>query len=330
MKYTQKQRQEIAQIINDGIDKAELGFAINHVTSDDILYKDFVPGLIGFTPGKYNPIKSILNKLSKNRYKDFGQFHHFKNRNIALNIIQDKSIQLSSLLSNHQNDFAEYSEYYKRLGLFYQLTPYNYAEQLSNKTYDPSERTPADDSRDNIFIICFTQDNHNEKFWEIYADKDQHVSIGFKFLAFKDEFVGKYDFRDVFYDSGYSFEFLNYINFNLRQKFGKYLFVEGSTKFSTFYKRGLYNWEHETRLKFHYDFNPLQNGESLNKIFPIQELQGRRFIEIPLCGHVNVNPMFDLTISEVVCGNAVPKPDYERLKNALKINFPDAYIWQRP
>ncbi len=180
-------------------------------------------------------------------------------------------------------------------------------------------------------MLCFTQDNHNERFWDQYADKDTGVAIGFKFSGFNLETRSFYDFRDVFYDKGYSFDFLNAINYNLRKEIGKILLAEGLVKFSKFYKRAKYNWENETRLCFHYDDGLLGHRQVLEKKMPIETdlATGRNYIELPLNGHVKANPFFDLQINEVVCGKYVPESDYQKIREVLAISFPKAQIWQR-
>lgn len=244
MTFTNAERKDVADIINNSIAEASFPFDIPQVKPNDITPAlSTLKGAITLMPGSKNPISYIFHTLAHNRQSDFGQFHHFKSSRFALSIINTKSIQVSNLLSNDANDFAEFSEFYKRAGLINLFIPDNYCE--NGRIMDPSSSSQIDRDRENVFILCFTQDNHNEKFWKNYANSDEGVAIGFRFKSFSADHWFKYDFRDVTYDNGYMFEFINKMNYQLRKKFHSLFFAEGITKFSKFYKRGAYNWENE-------------------------------------------------------------------------------------
>ncbi|WPV01648.1 hypothetical protein SNE26_07660 [Mucilaginibacter sp. cycad4] len=329
---TIKEQQEIAEIINSNIKSAEFDFKFDEVKPSDIRFhnKYDVKNVLVFEEGK-NPITQIFDKLSKNRVGDYGRFHHFKSAHIALDIIKNQSIQVSSLFSNDSNDFAEYTEFYKRIGLFHPLVPEDFQKKAFNNNINPKDTRPSDVERNHIFVLCFTQDNHNEKFWKNYANEDHGVAIGFRFSNFNNEGLRLFDFRDVFYDRGYSFDFYNAIEYQLR-KYNKMFFSDGVDRFSKFYKRARYNWENETRLCFHYDApNMVGLNGFLDRTFPIQtdSKSGRKFIDLPLTGNSVENPFFELEIVEVVCGKFVGQGMVDQLKDALKQSFPSADFWQR-
>ncbi len=131
-------RLRISEIVNAGLKETEFDFDIQPVSPGDIDLANFwdIKNIIQFTENK-NPVNRIFIKLSKDRYSDYGQFHHFKGVRIALQIIANKSIQISSLFSNDQNDFAEYTEFYKRLGLYHPLLPNDYYQQHKENKFEP-------------------------------------------------------------------------------------------------------------------------------------------------------------------------------------------------
>jgi len=331
MAFTTIQMTRMADIVNQAMSQTEFSnFQVTH--------NDFDPddnfmggGLIKWNSSNNNPVSKVFNITALNRINDQGQFFHFKSKNIAIQIISNKSIQVSNLLSNQENDFAEYSEFYKRLGLYHQLMPKDYCAQKKSNTFNPASKSEMDIERENILILCFAKEGHKEMFWKDYADNDKGVSLVFRFLDFDVNNSLLYNFRDVVYDDGYNFDFINQINYNFLKEFGRQLFVEGITKFSKFYKRGKYKWENETRLAFHYNFDFGGYGNDLQKIFPLQtdNTTGRKYIDLPLKGNAKKNPFFTLTIDEVICGKNINSTDFISIKNALTTNFPDAKIWQR-
>jgi hypothetical protein len=332
MSFTKNQLSRMAEIVNEAISETE--FSSFTVTSDDFDPIDnfFGGGLVKWADSNLNPVTKAFNETAQNRIADKGQFFHFKSTRIALDIISNRCIQVSNLLSNDKNDFSEYSEFFKRLGLFHKLIPNDYCQQLNTKHFNPASKSQMDELRDNIMILCFTKEAHNEKFWKCYAKNDTGVCISFRFLNFDQNKLLYFDFRDVCYDDGYRFDFINHINYHFRKEFDRQLVVEGITKFSKFYKRGKYDWENEARLCFHYDFTSSSKlGDYLSKNFPIEKEPGtnRKYIKLPLKGNDIQNPLFTLTVDEVICGKNVSATCFENLYAALTENFPDATIWQR-
>ncbi len=331
MAFTRTELTRMADIVNDAISQTE--FSIFTVTYADFASDDSYMGggLIKWADSNNNPVSKAFNQMAKNRITDKGQFFHFKSLTIAQLIIANKSIQISNLLSNEQNDFAEYSEFFKRLGLFNQLMPKDYCQQLQTQNFNPASLSPMDEQRENILILCFSKEGHKEEFWTSYANNDTGVCLSFRFKDYIDTEILNYDFRDICYDNGYRFDFINHINYHFRKEFDRLLFVEGISKFSKFYKRGKYEWENETRLSFNYDFSTFGLGNHLNTIFPIQQdsTANRKYINLPLEGNTTINPFFTLTIDEVICGKNLSQTDFSALETALNANFPDAKIWQR-
>lgn len=330
MTFTDSQLDEMANIVNDAFKSSDefKDFAIQN--RESFMRTSFLrESLINWADSNDNPIMSIFNKLSKNRITDRAQFFHFKSSKFAEEIIATKKIQVSNLLSNQENDFAELSEFYKRLGLYHKLTS---SDQSASNGFTPDSPTLIDYDRGHTLILCFTKDCHKDVFWEKYAASDTGVCLGFRFeVDFKkpENLLG-FDFRDVCYDHGYRFDFLNHINYHFIKKFGHQLYIGGVSKFAKFYKRGKFEWENEVRLVFDYTGGLGGNGDILKQTFPLLEntTSDRKYIEVPLGNDAN-NPYFSLTIDEVICGKHVEDEIYDRLKVSLANNFPQATIWKR-
>ncbi len=337
MPFNFEQRQKIADIINTALSPTEFSDLV--ATRDDISPQDNFGGLplIKWVDSNDNPITKIFDQSTHNRIFDRGQFFHFKSFERGKLILRNKSIQISNLLSNEENDFAEYSEFFKRIGLFYQLLPKDYCKFGTQGKFSLSSKSIIDEARGNIMILCFTKDGHNELFWKNYADDDKGICLVLRFTQLASYRIHLYTFRDVCYDDGYQFDFINDINYHLAKSFGRQLFLEGCSKFSKFYKRGKYSWENESRLVLDYDFSLLGYGHELNKLSPIQEdvAKGRKYIEMPLIAKegdnilFDENPFFTLIIDEVVCGRKVTLDQYEELETIIKAKFPHTRIWQR-
>lgn len=331
MPFSTAQMTRMADIVNQAISATE--FSAFTVTSADFSPNNnyMGTGLIQWNDSNNNPITKAFSLTSQNRITDKGQFFHFKSLDIAKLIISNKSVQVSNLLSNQANDFAEYSEFYKRLGLFHQLIPTDYCQQKQTNTFNPASRSPMDEERENILILCFAKEGHKENFWENYAVNDSGVCLVFRLLNFDPQYATLYNFRDVCYDNGYRFDFINHINYHFLKEFGKQIMINGGVKFSKFYKRGKYEWENESRLVFHYNFDFGGYGDDLQRVFPLQTdpVTQRKYINLPLQGNATPNPYFTLTIDEVICGKNVAPTDFKSLQTALTTHFPNATIWQR-
>ena len=237
MTYTTRHLTRMAEIVNEAISETE--FSDFTVSSTDFDPNEHFMGigLIQWADSNNNPITKAFNQTAQNRITDKGQFFHFKSFDIANLIISNQSVQVSNLLSNQANDFAEYSEFYKRLGLFHQIIPKDYCSQIQTQTFNPASRSPMDEDRENILILCFSKEGHKERFWKDYASDDTGVCLVFRLLNFSPTYAEQYDFRDICYDYGFRFDFINHINYHFIKEFGKQIFVNGGSKFSKFYKR---------------------------------------------------------------------------------------------
>ncbi len=318
---------EAAKIINNSLDR-------NGVTHKSFSKDDFAKSstlldsnLIELTDQSVDPAVTKWNSVCPNRWGDTtSNFYHFKSVKFTLDILNNRSIQVSNLLSNDDNDYAEYEEYFRRYGPLYQLIPSSYDPNKRNSALLPRDR-PIDDERDDIMILCFTE-NHLGKsdpecFWKgDYGGDDTKVCIIFKYLSFNSDCRHLFDFRDVAYDTGYQFDFINDINYHLGKKVGVQLYSPGLTKFGKFYKRGKFSTEDETRLAFHPRALKANCSLQFTKVFKVCSVGNRTYFELPLHGNMTTpNDWFDLTIQEVLVGTKVSKADFESIDIALSKNF---------
>ncbi len=340
--FNPKELTRIAEIINNAIAGSEFSsFGVSEAEIDRMDLFGHL-GLLQFADPETNPITKIYKELAVQRYGDFGQFYHFKSVPIALDIIRSQSIQVSNLLSNQANDYAEYEEYFRRYGPLHKLIPKD-RQSISKDDGDGNEYSvvnangrPIDEERENIFILCFTKDSRNVRFWKEYVNDDTGLCFAFRFLSFNKDMFRFYDFRDVAYDvDGYRLDFINYINYHLGKEFDRQLLTWGLSRFAKFYKRGKYAWENESRLAF--DFPYIQNSFKTdpNKLLPVHTdpKTGRRFVNLTLLNEwdntkevTKTNPFFLLTIDEVIVGKNVSDSDYLLLEQELRTHFPHAII----
>lgn len=321
--------QELVDIINKHISKSEFKDMLS-VTETDINEKSITnkESFIGweFHVQNINGRKLIVSNdkfvnffsnLSSTRKYDYGAMYHFIPFKYALEILKNNKIQLTELSSLTEVDSSEYFEFFHR---------YNYLD-----IYKPEEIKSA---RKMIFIFCFTKDFRIEKFWDKNKNIDNKekklICIRFNFEHFYDEKIGLFDLGDVVYDYGYKFDFINDIQRELKDKFGKYLYWGGFNRFSRFYKRDIYDWESEIRLVFDFDESDrLQKKFSGNSILggvkipeidlnnylspEFNNLQNRRFIRLKLR-----NPFFKLKISEIICPINMLDEQIEKIKSCNK------------
>lgn len=314
MGYSPQERQKMANLCNEVFQELSFKHLVGTVSKDDFddhaTYSLIHWATKNDTINGANKLIPIFSELATSRISDTGQFYHFKpSVDRVRQIIQSKEIELSALYYLGQSDYAEYSEFFKRTGFFGMF--------YKNK---------VDDRKKKIFILCFTKNARENRFWSDYSDNDNGACIVFRFEFLNGPYRHLFDLRDVYYDAGYEFEFINDLRYKFVRYFGKELFLEGINKFAQFYKRGKYKWENETRLSFDYDFD----DAALLKLdyFPIQQGTDkngnvREYIKLKLNNH-----FFNLNIEEIICGHKVTEAQKQDIKNDLA--NPNIKVWRRP
>ncbi len=304
--YDDRDRQRMAEIANNAIASSRFGPFVGALTKDDFSHDDSRP-LIYFStfPSAPDPVEKIFAECAADRRWDRGQFYHFKSAKRAIEILESGTVQLTALYYHAQNDRTEYSEFLQRTG---HLRPLYTGD--------------IDKMKKKSFVLCFTKSARRQEFWNRYAMQDTGVCLGLRFSMGKKHLQYCVDFRDVTYDSGYRFDFINEMRDQFKREFGKNLFIDGLLKFARFYKRGKYSWEDESRISFDYTTHP-----GLCEVFPIQTemLNGkvtRKYINVPLN-----SDHFTLQVDEIICGKHVAGGDQDRLLSASKLRADR--IWVR-
>ncbi len=200
----------------------------------------------------------------------------------------------------YHEDKAEFSEFLKVAG---------YKNNGTDNTID--------DEKKRFFILCFTKNYKEPKFWSKYAQDDTGVCFSLR-LKHKMDNENRYQcqFRDVFYDNGSEFNFVKDLRSECHKFFNKELFIDGVTKFAQFYKRSCYSWEDEARISINID--PKNNALVLNQKLAIEkEINNkgeltREYITINFD-----NDFFKLEIDEIICGKRVTKGQIAEIKKAI-------------
>lgn len=230
--------------------------------------------------------------------------YHYKGLNIAKNILKSKSIQISNLTSNEYNDYAECSEYLKKIEAYHPL--------VNNEILD--------DSRNNLLILCFTE-KQSDSMWKNYGDKG--VCFKIKISMSQQNTNETYPmFRQVYYDSGNKFDFISELNYFLYKKYRLRLSDGLSTRHALFFKREKYQEECEWRLAFNciqsnktfYGFPIDCSFNSVNTLY-FQNIQtdenGRKYSTLEFGKNY---PLFTMNIEEVIVNDKVSQKDFEELK----------------
>lgn len=310
--YSEADREKMAAIVNEGL--SQVPEAAGITAKNDDFSADDSKNVIYWESEKNDAmgrdkIKKVLLSLITSRRSDTGQFYHFKSIEIARQMLQSREIQLTGLGYLDENDRAEFSEFFKRCGFFASLVD-NSVEEFKKK----------------IFVFCLTKDSRSQRFWDEYAQGDAGVCLAIRIAKFEASYAPYWQFRDVIYDDGYRFEFINDIQYKIRKAFGKELFMQGTWMFARHYKRDKYSWENEARISLDY-----VNGEYsgvLSSMCAPEATRGatggvqREFVRLPF-----KNRLFEIVVDEVICGKDVTNADMNRLDAICKPQ--NIRVWRR-
>ena len=306
--YSEDDLERMAEIVNNAIESTCFGPVVGKVTKDD--FSHYEAGEVIYFSSTVSealdPLQRIFDICATDRRFDSGQFFHFKSVKRAIEILDTGTVQLTALHYLDKKDRAEYSEFFQRTGHFYPL--------VTGK---------IDDMKKKSFVLCFTKSSRQEEFWNHYAEQEDGVCLGMRYDIGAKELQRCVEFRDVTYDTGYLFDFINEIHYWFRREFEKNPFIEGVLPFARFYKRAKYSWEDESRISFDYYTNT--DPPRCNP-FPIQIVtengKNREYIEVPLR-----NDYFTLSVDEIICGRRVCCADRSRLLSAS--NLREDRVWVR-
>ena len=195
--YDDNNRERMAEIINNAMDSTVFGPVVGVHDKDDFSYIENTD-LIHLSSTFGTPPDKLLNVFSScavDRRWDRGQFYHFKSVKRAIDILETGTVQLTALYYHARNDSTEYSEFLQRTG---QLRPLITGE--------------IDELKKKSFVLCLSKGTRREEFWNQYAMQDRGVCLGLRFFIGQTQLQHCVDFRDVTYDTGYRFDFINEIN----------------------------------------------------------------------------------------------------------------------
>lgn len=181
--------------------------------------------------------------------------------------------------------------------------------------------------KDQIYILCFTENWDDKKFWEVYGTnnstgKEDKValkcSIEIKEIMQKARHRNLLEMRKVYYDETLTKD-LKELNEELMRFYGSYLLIDNRFYFSKFLKKyENFSWEKEIRLCADYNSNnllenlasrgflPHLGSYNLNCLSSELENDSRRYVKIP----VN-NPYLKLSVEAVKVGKNVSNEDFD-------------------
>ena len=283
---TPSQKQDITNDINQILLRSQYSSFL--LDQNEIM--DAVPqGIIQCRNEHRNPLHRIFSQLMGDRKSTVSSdvFYHFKTcPSVILDIINKKSIQVSNMVANTENDYTEYSEFFRRIGF--------------------ADKNRLEKARSNTFILCFANTCSEQRMWDEYATNETGVCLCFnvKHLSHIDSW--SYSFRNVFYDHGYDLDVVGEIVDKIEQKYQLSFLPQGVHRFAQYYKRDRYRWENETRLSIQYedilDYEAITNTESIvTKHFTRNTASnGREYLDIPF-----QNPLFEFEMRELIMGKNV-------------------------
>ncbi len=280
-----------------------------------------------------NPIYKYLMSVIPDMKDSDIPLYHFKSYDIAKVILETNSIQVSNMMSNYKNDFAEYTEFFRRIGMVRPFTTGDKPAIAKGCFYDSDGKYLVDYWKEDIFIMCLTENGNEPKFWNEYGGNERaekvrlRIKFDFSNLPNTEGVELKVNFRKVCYDTGYKFDPILELNNTLRLKEKLELEPKGFTRFSAFYKRQKYECEQETRLSF--DFTDYSSSirpyvEALQEIYPVRQDKERKYIEL------NANsPYIKWKILEITCSSSVTDSHFQELVRLGRMHNPDIVVNRR-
>ena len=281
-------QEQVIAVINSVIKKyPNISKRIGQILPNDI---EPINPIVGYT--EKGVIKDYVFSLFPDRINDTKPFYHYLKFDYAKQILENKEIQLSALSHYIASDSLEYTGFFKEF-----------------ITYYPTINIEND--KNDIFILCMTEDCENDYMWQHYADEKKGVVLGFRLFK-KDNAC--YHIRNVIYEDTESLTFLKDINSILQND--KLLFYpEGISTIPLFYKQKKFEIEKEIRLCL--DFTGVYKYIEPYPILSqsIQEEDNRRYLPLSLD-----NKLFKIELCEVICGEDVTQEQIELLKKLIPDN----------
>lgn len=222
-------RQDLLQIIKDN--GLQVDDQINiHVTGDVIFlgvplaYKD-------------NPLFQFVESWFA-PYKEDKPLFRYLSANRTISALQTGCLNACNMASQFENDFAEASEFYKRMEIYKPL--------VTNS--NTSSGAEIEDIRDQVHILCFSKEC-NDYLWDKYGEnKGCCLSVR---ITYQPNFFSR--FAEVLYGADDLFDKCNLVQAMVKKKLNKVLFLPSLSYFAWLYKRRSYELEKEVRFVFRPD-----------------------------------------------------------------------------
>jgi hypothetical protein len=308
-----------------------------HVKYPESLGELKVTDIKNYRNGRYilienggNPVYDYLMRIIPDMRGVAQPLYHFKSYDIAKKILETNSIQVSDMMSNFDNDFAEYTEFFRRIGMVRPFTTGETPSIARGCYYDTEGKYLVDHWKQSIFILCLTENGDEPKFWKEYGGDENAEKVRLKMefdlsnLPKTEGHELKVNFRKVCYDSGYKFDPILELNNTLRLNVQLELEPKGFTRFSTFYKRKKYECEKETRLSLDFtDYSASLKSyvDDLLKQYPVKMDKKRRYIDLSADSRY-----IKWKISEITCSPSVTESHFNEIERLGKMHNPKMII----
>ncbi len=276
----------------------------------------------------------IFNAAAPSKQANTGTYYHFKSLALAKVVLNSGELQASNLFSNRYNDFAEAEEFVRRYSNPHPLIPTDYTK---GAVVEPRKRG-IDDMKQNTCILCFTSSYADPRFWKSYLSGGKGVCFELEYVhpgaspikAF-DAFDTTprttdlfYELREVCYDPGNLFDFVNEISSLVYDECKKVLMVPGVTKMASWYKRNFYAWERETRVVFDLQFIEYFAKIASPKLVTGDDGSGRRFVIVPIENAKVPSSAFCpfiLTLKRIIYGYDLSSAEKNEIEKLALKNF---------
>jgi len=249
-------RKDLLEIIR--VNDLTVDDSINIRTSEDVIFMG-VP--LGYTD---SPILQLVESYYK-PYHDEIILYRFLGASRAITTLETGQLNACNMASQFENDFAEATEFYKRMEVYKPLV------SDSNTSADAE----IEGVKDKVHILCFSKKCKSE-LWEKYG-KNKGCCLTLK-VKTKPAFFTR--FADVLYGADDLFDKVNLIQAMVKKKFNKVIFLPSIYHFALLYKRDRYRLEEEVRFVF----NPEHFGCRIHGIEADSEWGGKKvikYVDIP-------------------------------------------------
>ena len=182
-----------------------------------------------------------------------------------------------------------------------------------------------------IFILCFTRELGNPRFWKDYAVDGTGAALVLDVFKISDDQYGRrfFEIRDVAYETSENsdrFRFIREMQSELKVKLGVPLLLSHVPAIAAHYKQHCYAWEDEARLTVNVQYN-VAGYHTASPVGSIQEVEGdRQYLTIPLWPMpLNRNKMFRVELRGLILGPNVGL-NGPVIRDLMQFNFPNCFI----